>query len=141
MSASLMPWFLIATCVVGLIWALLKTRAVLSIDLGKSESFNSYRMLNEGSDEKVQQMKHIGGLIERGASSFLRQEYSVMGIFVLFFGIIVFFVVDMLGTERPGVSFYATIAYVIGSITSMFCGLIGMKIAVKANFRTAYQAM
>lgn len=53
MSASLMPWFLIATSVIGLIWALLKTRAVLSIDLGKSESFNSYRMLNEGSDEKI----------------------------------------------------------------------------------------
>lgn len=86
-------------------------------------------------------MKHIGGLIERGASSFLQQEYSVMAIFVVFFSIVVFFVVDMLGTERPGVSFYATIAYLIGSITSMFCGLIGMKIAVKANFRTAYQAM
>lgn len=64
-----------------------------------------------------------------------------MLIFIVFFGTVVFFVVDLLGTEEKNIAFYATFAYVIGSLTSMACGLIGMKIAVKANFRTAYQAM
>lgn len=69
---TLIPWCLIGTTILGLIWALLKARAVLSIELGKSDSFNSYRILSDGSDEKIQAMKSIGAKIEAGASSFLK---------------------------------------------------------------------
>jgi Na+/H+-translocating membrane pyrophosphatase len=63
-----------------------------------------------------------------------------MAIFIVVFGGIVFVIVDLSGSA-DGISFYATLSYVIGSITSMICGYIGMKIAVQANFRTTYKAI
>ena len=59
--------------------------------------------------------------------------------FILGFGIVIFFIVDFLGEKK--FQFYATIAFVVGSLTSMLCGYIGMKIAVCANYRTTYKAM
>lgn len=63
-----------------------------------------------------------------------------MAIFIVVFGAVVFFVVDFTGSTN-GISVYATLSYVIGSVTSMICGYIGMKIAVQANFRTTYKAI
>lgn len=67
-------------------------------------------------------------------------EYKVMSIFVLAFSVVIFLVVDFFGRDKT-FEFYATIAFVLGSITSMFCGYVGMKIAVAANFRTAFKAI
>ena len=65
-----------------------------------------------------------------------------MSIFIAVFGIIVLVVVDLLGQEGTiQFRFYAWFAYVIGSLTSMLCGWIGMSIAVKANFRCTFQAV
>ena len=64
-----------------------------------------------------------------------------MAIFVVFFSIVVFVMVDWLGSEVPGFKLYATVSYIVGSLTSMVCGYIGMMIAVKANFRTTFMAM
>ena len=35
---------------------------------------------------------------------------------------------------------YTTIAFLIGAITSMFCGAFGMKIATYSNYRTTLEA-
>ena len=59
--------------------------------------------------------------------------------FIVVFGLVVFFLVDFLGS-KDGVVFYATSAFVVGSFTSMLCGFIGMRIAVEANYRTTYKA-
>lgn len=85
----------------------------------------------------------IGDKIQRGANAFLFQEYLIMGIFIFCFGLIVFFVVDVFGSGGSGATwrFYATIAYLVGSTTSMLCGYIGMKIATAANYRTTYRAI
>lgn len=66
-----------------------------------------------------------------------------MTIFIGVFGILVWVIVDYLGqsSAKREFRFYATIAYVIGSITSMFCGWIGMSVAVKANYRVTYKAI
>ena len=66
-----------------------------------------------------------------------------MCIFIVFFGAVVFVIVDYMGqlTAKKEFRLYATVAYVIGSITSMVCGWIGMSVAVKANYRVTYKAM
>lgn len=64
-----------------------------------------------------------------------------MLIFIVVFGLIIFFLVDYLGSPIKGFHCYATISFVVGSLTSMLCGFIGMKIAVSANFRTTYKAV
>ena len=123
-------------CAVGLIWALINTRAVTSIQLA------AHNPTKDSEVASINMMLKIGGLIENGADAFLYQEYKIMCIFIVVFGLVVFFLVDWLGSEAgAGIRFYATIAYVVGSITSMICGYIGMKIAVKSNFRTTFKAI
>lgn len=145
-SELLIPIVLIIVSIVGILWALFNAKAVSEINLLESNSFISYDVLSDESgsqdvDEKIKAMLAIGRKIANGADAFLTQEYSIMFIFILFFGCLVLFVVDILGKEGSGFSCYATVAYVIGSLTSMLCGWIGMKIAVASNFRTAYRAM
>jgi H+-translocating diphosphatase len=120
----------------GLVWSLICTKQVTSIQPAAA---------NPTKDSEVtciNMMLKIGRMIESGADAFLYAEYLIMCIFIVFFGALVFFLVDWLGNESgSGVRFYATIAYVVGSVTSMLCGYIGMKIAVKSNYRTTYMAM
>lgn len=61
-----------------------------------------------------------------------------MTIFIVLFSIVVFFLVDYMGTGH--LVFYSTVAFVVGSFTSILCGYIGMSIAVTANYRTTYKA-
>ncbi len=64
-----------------------------------------------------------------------------MSIFVVIFSVVVFLLVDYIGHDgKSKIQFYATIAFIIGSITSMVCGFIGMSIATAANYRTTFQA-
>jgi H(+)-translocating pyrophosphatase len=88
-------------------------------------------------------LAEIGAKIADGAQSFLWAEYKVMSIFIVLFGVLVYVIVDMLGAHQAsGVKYfpYATIAFVIGSVTSILCGFLGMKIAVIANFRVTFKA-
>merc|ERR1719506_871363 len=79
--------------------------------------------------EIVSQMKQISATIAEGAMSFLFTEYLYMGVYVVVFsGILLFFT----GKE-------ATISFVVGALTSIICGWIGMKIAVYTNVRTTHE--
>jgi len=62
-----------------------------------------------------------------------------MGIFVVIFSVVVMLLVDFADPVKGiTIRFYATSAFIVGSITSMICGYIGMSIATKANYRTTY---
>lgn len=135
----MLPWIIFGSCVLGLIWALINARAVMSIDLENYYDFSESEKGATASENAL--MLYIGEKIEKGAAAFLRSEYLVLGIFVFLFSGIVFVMVDVFGNNIPGVTFYATISFIIGSLTSMLCGYLGMKIAVKSNFRTAYKAI
>lgn len=63
-----------------------------------------------------------------------------MAIFIAVFSVVVLFIVDIFGQPIPKFRCYATLAFIIGSVTSIFCGFIGMRIAVISNYRTAYKA-
>lgn len=122
-------------CLAGIVWAIINAREVTSIELAAT---------NPGKESEVRgidMMLKIGNKIENGAGAFLSQEYWIMSIFVVLFSGVVFLFVDWLGNESSGMRAYATISYVVGSVTSMVCGYIGMKIAVKSNFRTTYKAI
>ncbi len=75
-------------------------------------------------------MTEISGMIEDGSMAFLKKEYSVIAIFLI--------VVTTLIAVKLGQS--TAIAYISGALASMFCGLVGMKAATKANVRTAQAA-
>ena len=76
-------------------------------------------------------MQEIAGSIAEGANAFLRSEYKILTIFiVVLFALISLFI--GLGTG---------ICFVIGAGFSMLAGFFGMRVATKANVRTANAAM
>jgi len=75
-------------------------------------------------------MTDIAGLIEKGAMTFLRKEYSILLVFLI--------VVALLLNYKLGLN--TAMSYLIGAFASMLCGFIGMKAATKANVRTTQAA-
>merc|ERR1712019_15174 len=73
-------------------------------------------------------MLTVSSKIQEGAYTFLFAEYTYMAIYIVLFSIfLVFF------TGVP-----TMIAFVVGSLTSILAGWIGMSIAVFTNVRTAH---
>ena len=81
-------------------------------------------------------MRTIAGHIADGAIAFLKAEYRVLALFALiacaFLGFLSF------GNDKS--SPIIIIAFLIGAVFSAVAGFIGMKIATKANVRTAQAA-
>ena len=123
----------------GLVWAIHNTMTVTSIEVKEtSEECDEEKSLIDSNQNK--EIKKIGEKISNGANSFLFQEYSIMTVFIILFGFVVYLVVDYYGQPEPGVRFYATFAFCVGSVASILCGFIGMRIAVVSNYRTAFKA-
>lgn len=64
-----------------------------------------------------------------------------MTVFIIVFGLLILFAVDLFGTGKFKLRFYALIAFVFGSISSIICGYIGMMVAVRTNYRVSYLAI
>ena len=96
---------------------------------------------DQGSD----QVKFIGKAIQEGAMAFLSREYRLLAAFVIIVAIILALFIDYDVLNRIGESSESipgtAIAYLVGAIGSAFAGFIGMSIAVRANTRTAVQAI
>ena len=87
----------------------------------------------DAGDDK---MRTIAGYIADGAIAFLRAEYKVLALFALIASIFL----GYLGFTGEKSSPVIVIAFLIGAVFSATAGYIGMKIATKANVRTAQAA-
>jgi inorganic pyrophosphatase len=88
----------------------------------------------EEAKKLLAEMKKIAENISNGAITFLKQEYTFLLIFIVLFGTIIFF------TAEPTLGVcYTTVAFVIGGLTSITAGYIGMRIAVYTNVRTTHE--
>lgn len=83
-----------------------------------------------------EKMKIISGHIADGAMAFLKAEYKILTYFV----VIVAILLAVMGTTNSNSHWTISIAFVIGAVFSALAGFIGMKIATKANVRTAEAA-
>lgn len=81
-------------------------------------------------------MKEISKYIAEGAMAFLKAEYKILTYFVIIAGLLLAF----MGYSNPNSSPMIAVAFVIGAIFSALAGFIGMRIATKANVRTAEAA-
>jgi K(+)-stimulated pyrophosphate-energized sodium pump len=81
-------------------------------------------------------MKEISTYIAEGAMAFLKAEYKVLGYFVVIAAILL----AVMGYSDKGSSPFIAVAFVIGAVFSALAGFIGMRIATKANVRTAQAA-
>jgi inorganic pyrophosphatase len=122
---------IVVPCIIGLLWSAKECLFVKGVKLNghpgslmKGDSLSA-----EDSQKIVAIMKEIGGYISEGAVAFLWKEYQYMAVYIVVFG---------LGLLKVGLG--TSISFVIGSITSIICGYVGMKIAVFSNTRTTHEA-
>lgn len=81
-------------------------------------------------------MKEIAGHIADGAMAFLKAEYKILTYFVIIAGILLAY----MGSQNDNSSWIIAVAFAIGACFSAIAGFIGMRIATKANVRTAHAA-
>jgi K(+)-stimulated pyrophosphate-energized sodium pump len=81
-------------------------------------------------DAGNERMKEISGYIEEGAMAFLKKEYSYLSVFIVVVAL----------TITIFLNIKTAIAFTVGAIFSILSGYVGMRIAVKANVRTAEAA-
>ncbi|MGB1015299.1 MAG: sodium/proton-translocating pyrophosphatase, partial [Nannocystaceae bacterium] len=87
-------------------------------------------------DAGTTRMKNIGEQIYRGAMAFLAAEYKVLAIFVLFVAALLSY---MYSTIEGG-SWMVGLAFLAGAVCSGLAGYFGMRVATRANVRTAAAA-
>lgn len=103
---------------IGLLYTLVK-----SIWVSKQEAGND-------------RMKEIAKYIADGAMAFLKSEYKILTYFVIIAGILL----CIMGMNNENSSWTIALAFIAGAVFSALAGFIGMRIATKANVRTAHAA-
>ncbi len=81
-------------------------------------------------------MKEISNYIAEGAMAFLKAEWKILGYFVVIVALLLGFMASKNETSHWSIA----VAFVIGAVFSATAGYIGMKVATKANVRTAEAA-
>jgi inorganic pyrophosphatase len=117
--------------VLGILWSAKEWIAVANckIDGHPDLLANQDSGAQQSAQDIVSEMIKISKTISDGAMSFLKAEYTYMAVYIVLFSIfLVFF------TGVP-----TTIAFVVGAVTSIICGYLGMRIAVFTNVRTTHQ--
>lgn len=87
-------------------------------------------------DAGTDRMKEISTYIAEGAMAFLKAEYKILTYFV----IIVAILLAIMGYSDSNSHWSIAIAFILGAFFSASAGFIGMKVATKANVRTAHAA-
>ncbi|HAU60313.1 MAG TPA: sodium-translocating pyrophosphatase [Opitutae bacterium] len=95
----------------------------------KTQAINS---TPEGSDR----MSKIARSIQEGAMAFLRAEYRILVIFVVAVAALLFWS----GSNNEQSDTLVSVAFAVGAFCSALAGYLGMKVATKANVRTANAA-
>lgn len=107
-----------AMAVVGLLYTFLKYKWVSKQDAG------------------TERMREISKHISDGAMAFLKAEYQILSYFV----IIAALLLGIMGFSSENSHWSIAVAFVAGAIFSALAGFIGMRVATKANVRTAQAA-
>ena len=89
-------------------------------------------------DPGTDRMKRIAGYITDGAMAFLRAEYSKLVWFVV--AVAVLLAYQGYSGDTVKTSALIGLSFAVGALCSALAGFIGMKVATKANVRTAHAA-
>jgi K(+)-stimulated pyrophosphate-energized sodium pump len=87
-------------------------------------------------EEGTDLMKQISRYIAEGAMAFLKAEWKILGYFV----VIVALLLAFMASTNPNSHWTISVAFILGAILSATAGYIGMRVATKANVRTAHAA-
>lgn len=87
-------------------------------------------------DAGNERMKEISTYVAEGAMAFLKAEWKILGYFVAIAAILL----AVMGMSNPDSDWKIALAFICGAVFSATAGYIGMRIATKANVRTAQAA-
>lgn len=87
-------------------------------------------------DAGTDRMKEISNYIAEGAMAFLKAEWKILSYFVITVALLLGF----MASKNPNSHWTIAVAFIIGAVCSAVAGYIGMKVATKANVRTAQAA-
>ncbi len=87
-------------------------------------------------DAGNERMKEISTYIAEGAMAFLKAEYKILTYFVVIGALLL----GVMGYSNANSHWSIAVAFVIGAFFSALAGFIGMRVATKANVRTAQAA-
>ena len=118
MDAQILMYLVPLIGVLGLIFTFVKSSWVTKQDAGN------------------ERMRYISDNIAKGAMAFLKAEYKVMAYFAIIASMFLFFLSYNNEKSHPII----VGAFLLGAFLSALAGFIGMKIATKANVRTAEAA-
>ena len=110
-------YFIPISGIIALVFVYIKNKWVTSNDVGSEK------------------MKRIAKNISDGAMAFLKAEYKILAVFVFFTSLLL-----ALKGENEGTSWLVSVSFLLGAVCSALAGLIGMKVATKANVRTTEAA-
>ncbi|MBN1697029.1 MAG: sodium-translocating pyrophosphatase [Spirochaetales bacterium] len=87
-------------------------------------------------DAGTDKMKEISRHVQKGAMAYLKQQYKVVGIFLL----VLFIIFLVLSFGFDIISGFVPFAFITGGFFSGLAGFIGMYISTRSNARTAWAA-
>src|SRR6476620_2920718 len=104
--------------VIGLLYTLIKFNWVSKQDPGN------------------RRMQDISKHIAEGAMAFLRAEWKILSYFV----VIVAILLAIMATSNSNSHWSIAVSFIVGAVLSATAGYIGMRVATRANVRTAHAA-
>ncbi|KAK6139579.1 hypothetical protein DH2020_026681 [Rehmannia glutinosa] len=151
---SLVQWFLVSKV------KLSPERGGASAAKNGKNGYSDYLIEEEdgiNDQNVVVKCAEIQSAISEGATSFLFTEYQYVGIFMIAFAILIFLFlgsVEGFSTKSQSCTYdkeklckpalataiFSTVSFLLGAVTSVVSGFLGMKIATYANARTTLEA-
>jgi K(+)-stimulated pyrophosphate-energized sodium pump len=104
--------------IIGLLYTLIKFNWVSKQDPGNAR------------------MQEISAYIAEGAMAFLKAEWKILSYFVIIAAILL----GVMANSNPESHWSIAVAFIVGGVFSATAGFIGMRVATKANVRTAQAA-
>ncbi|GAA0138239.1 hypothetical protein LIER_00022 [Lithospermum erythrorhizon] len=167
MSEALTQTLIPLAALIGILFALIQWYLLSKVKVASGEEFkNGYKdqLIEEDEQEQgvdsvevVKKCAEIQNAISVGATSFLFTQYKYLGVFMAAFSVVIFlFLGSVKGFStksesciynkgnmcKPALAnaIFSTIAFLLGALTSVLSGFLGMKIATYANARTTLEA-
>jgi H+-translocating diphosphatase len=113
---------------------------VESVESNGGESQGLLNTNGHSNAEKTARLQEIYQAIYEGAESFLRAEYYVCFWFITAFSILVLVLVSWGTGWDAARGVFTAASFLLGALTSMGSGYLGMKVAVYSNVRTTISA-
>ncbi len=103
--------------------------------VGLLYTFIKYKWVSK-QDAGTARMQEISTYIAEGAMAFLRAEWKILSYFVAVAALLL----AVMGYSNANSHWSIALAFIVGAFFSAFAGYVGMRVATKANVRTAQAA-